>query len=217
MTTDLAPDHRYTVISADAHAGADIADYRPYLAEPLARRVRRLGGHLRQPVRRPARPDRLPQLGLGEAPGRERGRRDHRRGAVPEHRPALLRGGEPGGAPADRGRLRATVGRAPGPQPVAGRLLRQGARAAGPASPRSSPTGSRTPSPRSAGPPNTSVRSAASSCPRCRPGADLPGLWDPAYEPLWDPVRGARRAGQHPWRRRASPTTATPRWPGPSC
>jgi predicted TIM-barrel fold metal-dependent hydrolase len=32
MSTDLAPDHRYTVISADAHAGADVADYRPYLA-----------------------------------------------------------------------------------------------------------------------------------------------------------------------------------------
>jgi predicted TIM-barrel fold metal-dependent hydrolase len=31
-TGDLSPDHRYTVISADAHAGADLADYRPYLA-----------------------------------------------------------------------------------------------------------------------------------------------------------------------------------------
>jgi predicted TIM-barrel fold metal-dependent hydrolase len=32
MSTDPAPDSRYTVISADAHAGADLADYRPYLA-----------------------------------------------------------------------------------------------------------------------------------------------------------------------------------------
>ncbi|MGO8871640.1 MAG: amidohydrolase, partial [Acidimicrobiales bacterium] len=32
MTTEIASDHRYTIISADAHAGADIADYRPYLA-----------------------------------------------------------------------------------------------------------------------------------------------------------------------------------------
>ena len=32
MTTTLAPDRRYTIISADAHAGADIGDYRPYLA-----------------------------------------------------------------------------------------------------------------------------------------------------------------------------------------
>jgi len=31
MTDRLGPDDRYTVISADAHAGADIGDYRPYL------------------------------------------------------------------------------------------------------------------------------------------------------------------------------------------
>jgi predicted TIM-barrel fold metal-dependent hydrolase len=31
METDLAPDRRYTIISADAHAGGDIPDYRPYL------------------------------------------------------------------------------------------------------------------------------------------------------------------------------------------
>jgi len=32
MSTELAPDRRYTVISSDAHAGADLLDYRPYLA-----------------------------------------------------------------------------------------------------------------------------------------------------------------------------------------
>ncbi|MGH9030313.1 MAG: amidohydrolase family protein [Acidimicrobiales bacterium] len=32
MRNEPAPDHRYTVISADAHAGADIPDYRGYLA-----------------------------------------------------------------------------------------------------------------------------------------------------------------------------------------
>ena len=52
----------------------------------VARRIRRLGGHLREPLRRPAGPDRLPELGLGPAPGRERGRRHRRRGALPEHR-----------------------------------------------------------------------------------------------------------------------------------
>ena len=31
MTTTLSPDHRYTIVSADAHAGGDIPDYRPYL------------------------------------------------------------------------------------------------------------------------------------------------------------------------------------------
>ena len=32
MTDSSMPDYRYTVISADAHAGGDIPDYRPYLA-----------------------------------------------------------------------------------------------------------------------------------------------------------------------------------------
>lgn len=32
MTTQLSADHRYTVISADAHAGGDIPEYRDYLA-----------------------------------------------------------------------------------------------------------------------------------------------------------------------------------------
>ena len=32
MTVELSSDRRYTVISADAHAGGDIPDYRPYLA-----------------------------------------------------------------------------------------------------------------------------------------------------------------------------------------
>ena len=30
--TDLRPSDRYTVISADGHAGADLWDYKPYLA-----------------------------------------------------------------------------------------------------------------------------------------------------------------------------------------
>ncbi len=37
MTVELAPDDRYTVISADAHAGGDIPEYRPYLAQPWHR------------------------------------------------------------------------------------------------------------------------------------------------------------------------------------
>ena len=32
MPPTLAPDRRYTVVSADAHAGGDVRDYRPYLA-----------------------------------------------------------------------------------------------------------------------------------------------------------------------------------------
>ena len=43
MTSAPDPDRRYTVISADAHAGGDIADYRPYLPAARADFLRRLG------------------------------------------------------------------------------------------------------------------------------------------------------------------------------
>ena len=133
-------DERYTVISSDGHAGADLLDYKPYLAVALARRLRRLGGRLPQPVRRSPRPDRLPQLGQRSPPRRDRGRRDRRRGAVPQHRAAVLRGGQPGRPAAHRRRVRAPLGRAAGPQPLARRVLRARRRAAGRASCRSSST-----------------------------------------------------------------------------
>ena len=58
---------RYTVISADCHAGADLRDYRPFLEARVPRRVRRLGRPLRQPVRRPRQARRRPQLGQHRA------------------------------------------------------------------------------------------------------------------------------------------------------
>ena len=69
-----------------------------------------------------------------------------------------------------------------------------GRRAAGPAWPRSSPTTSRTPWPRCGGPPRTFRPFGGILLPSLPPGSGLPRLWDPAYEPLWDAVRGARRA-----------------------
>ena len=96
----------------------------------LARRVRRLGRRVREPVRRPARADRVPQLGQ-RAPARgDRVARRRRRGAVPEHGPAVLRAGQPHRARADRRRLRAPLGRRAGAQPLARRLLRGRARPA---------------------------------------------------------------------------------------
>ena len=96
----------------------------------LARRVRRVGRRVREPVRRPARADRVPQLGQ-RAPARgDRVAGRRRRGAVPEHRPAVLRAGQPHRARTDRRRLRAPLGRAAGAQPLARRLLRGRARPA---------------------------------------------------------------------------------------
>ena len=62
--------------------------------QPLARRVRRLGRRVREPLRRPHRAHRLPQLGQRAAPGRDRVRRHRGRGALPQHgaRPSSPRG-----------------------------------------------------------------------------------------------------------------------------
>src|SRR5664280_2337110 len=48
----------------------------------IPRGVRCVGSDVRGPLRRPARPDPLPQLGLGPTPGRARGRWNRRRGVV---------------------------------------------------------------------------------------------------------------------------------------
>ncbi len=129
----LASDHRYTVISSDCHGGANIADYRPVSRVGVPRRVRRLDGRLREPVRRRQGRRRRPQLGLGPTPVRDAGRRDRGRGDLPQHDPSVLPQGVPG-QPAPRRRRRRprqAHGGHPGPQPLAGRLLR---RRPGPAS-----------------------------------------------------------------------------------
>ena len=70
----------------------------------MARRVRRVGGGVREPVRRPPQPRGLPQLGLRSSHAGARGRRRRRRGAVPEHRPAVLPDRVARDAPADHPR-----------------------------------------------------------------------------------------------------------------
>ena len=81
---------RYIVISSDGHAGAPDGGVSRLPREAVARRVRRLGDVVREPVRRPAWRHRLPQLGLGQAPRGARRRRRGGRGALPEHDPAVL-------------------------------------------------------------------------------------------------------------------------------
>ena len=83
--------------------------------------------------------------------------------------PPVLRRGQPGRPAPDARGLRASLGRRPGAQPLAGRLLRRARPAGGPASSRSSPTTWTTPSPRCAGPPPPSTPSAASCCRPSRP------------------------------------------------
>ena len=82
---------------------------------------------LRDAVRGPPRRPRRPQLGFRPAPTRPRGRRAGRRGHLPQHRAAVLPEGVAVG-PAARGHHRRqgpALGRAPGPQPLARRLLQR--------------------------------------------------------------------------------------------
>ena len=71
--------------------GRGAAGVPPVPRVALARRVRRVGATLREPVRRPRRLQRVPQLGQRRARSRRlESRRRRRRGAVPEHGPAVL-------------------------------------------------------------------------------------------------------------------------------
>ena len=177
---------RYAVISSDGHAGAELYDYRDYLASQWHDEFDAWADDLRQPVRRPPRADRVPQLGQRPPPRGDRVRRRGRRGAVPEHRPAVLRAGEPRRAAADGGGLRPPLGRPPGPQPLARRLLRRGTGPARRPSSRSSSTTSTTRSPRSAGPSENMHVLGGVLLPSVPPNSGIAPLWDPYYEPLWE-------------------------------
>ena len=116
---------RYVVISTDTHAGADIGDYKPYLPTGSARRLRRVGQDLRQPVRRPDHRDRQPKLGQRSADRRHGCRRGGRRGVAAQHRSAVLpdhpqHHHQP--APHPR-RVREALGGRASAQPLADRLL----------------------------------------------------------------------------------------------
>ena len=216
-TEQLEPDDRYTVISVDGHAGADRARVQAVPRVALARRVRRLGRGLRQPVRRPARADRVPQLGQRPPARRDRVERRRRRGAVPQHRAAVLRAGQPHRARTDRRRLRTPLGGPAGAQPLARRLLRGGARPArrcragvpqrSRRHARRDPLGDR----------STSTCSAASCCRTSRPTRRFAPLWDPVLRTALGPLRRARRRRATSTPAAACPTSASTRPRGRSC
>ena len=134
----------------------------------VARRVRRVARPVQEPVEGPAQ-HRPAGAQLGRRPPRCRraGRRRGRRGAVPQHRAAVLPGVRALRRAAQAGGLRAAPGRRPRPQPVAGRLLRAAAPSVAPASVRSSSTTSTTRSPTPRG--SRSTACAAACCSRrCR-------------------------------------------------
>ncbi len=204
------------MITADSHCGADVTDYRPYLASKFHDEFDAWAATYEVPFADLLRPDPLPQLGLGPSPRRARGRRDRGRGALPEHRPAVLRGGQPGRAAAEPGRLRAALGRCAGPQPLAGRLLRRRAR----------PTGRRRPGLRqpARGRARRDLVGGRARRPSRRHLAALgaaqlrsPRALRPVLRPALAALRGARCGRSTSTRVPGSPTTGSSRSPGRSC
>ena len=145
MTT-LAPatTDRYTIISADCHAGGIHDEYREYLDPDCQRRVRRMARQYKNPFR---------DL---QGDGRTRNWDDARRVAdleadglvaeviFPNTVPPFFPTGIVIAPAADERRVRAAVGRHPGPQPLARRLLRRAHPTVAPAWRRSSSTTSTT-------------------------------------------------------------------------
>ena len=144
---------------------------------------------------------RVPQLGQRGAVARARGRRRRRRGALPEHHPAVLPVGEPAGTSTRRRRVRAAVGRAAGAQPLDGRLLR---RHAGPPRRHGAdlPQRRRRRGRRDRVGGRARACSAASCCRACRPTRTLPPLYARDYDPIWAACEDHDHADQQPQRRR---------------
>ena len=217
MLAELTDQDRYTIISVDGHAGAELRDYKPYLASRWHDEFDAWADAYVNPFADLLGADRVPQLGQ-RAPARgDRVAGRRRRGAVPEHGPAVLRAGQPHRARADRGRLRAAVGRAC-------RRTTAG-----------SPTSAR---PRRAGAPGCAqvflndlddtlaeIRWAKENMdvfggillPNVPPNSDAAAAVGPALRAALGPVRGARRRAATSTRAAGSPTSASTKRRGRSC
>ena len=164
----MAPTDRYIVISSDCHAGGNHAQYREYL-DPAYVDGSTPGGAGTRTRSATSRTTAAPATGTTTAASRRPGRRRRRgRGRVPEH--GAARSSPPAWSSPRRPtpeELRAAPGRHPGPQPVAGRLLRRRTPPVGPAWARSCSTTSTTRSTTSAG--SRPTASPACCCPASRP------------------------------------------------
>ena len=90
MTATLSATDRYTIISADCHAGGEPRDVPRVPRSRVPRRLRRVAQQVQEPVPRPAGRRPRPQLGQRAPHRRPRARRHRRRGRVPEHGAAVL-------------------------------------------------------------------------------------------------------------------------------
>ena len=186
----------YTIISADTHAGGSHEQYREYLDPAVARGVRRLARPVQEPVEGPAQ-HRPAGAQLGRRPPRRRraGRRRGRRGAVPQHRAAVLPGVRALRRAAQARGLRAAPGRASTRTTGGWSTSAPAARSGAPASARSSSTTSTTRSPTPPG--SRSTACAAACCSRTiPPGREVgPAALRPRVRPPVGGAAGPRHPG----------------------
>ena len=88
--TERADAARYTVISADGHAGADLLDYRPYLESKYHDEFDAWAATYVNPYDDLARPNADRNWDSARRLRELEARRHRRRGALPEHDPAVL-------------------------------------------------------------------------------------------------------------------------------
>ena len=177
---------RYVVISADCHGGASIAGYRPYLDVAVPRRLRRVGGRRSRtptttsPATTPAATG-TRTAGCASSRPTASSPRSIFPNTIPPFFPKVV-----ARAPAARRRRRrprAALGRAAGPQPVAGRLLRRRARAPGRHRPDHAARRRRVGARDRVGRPNGLTGGVL--LPGAPPGSGVPPLYAPDYEPIW--------------------------------
>ena len=123
-STTMKPDDRYTIISADCHAGGSHEMYREYLETKYLDDFDAWREKYKNPFRDLQDGGRVRNWDDERRIGDEEQRRHRRRGRVPEHGPAVLPELRPLRPAADGRRVRAPARRHPRPQPLAGRLVR---------------------------------------------------------------------------------------------
>ena len=185
MATTITGTDRYTVLSVDGHAGADLRDYRPYLASQWHDEFDVWADAYENPFA-----DLLAKTAYRNWDSERRLVETESQGVVaevlfPNTVPPFFAQGQPHRARTERGRLRGPLGRFAGAQPLARRLLRGRAGparrlcASVPQQPR------RHALPRSAGPSDNMDVFGGVLLPNVAPNSELLPLWDPYYEPLW--------------------------------
>ena len=125
MTATLSATDRYTIISADCHAGANHETYREYLDPAYLEDFDAWRNKYKNPFRDLQDGGRVRNWDNERRIGDLATRRHRRRGRVPEHGAAVLPELRAVRAAADSRAVRAPARRDPRPQPVAGRLVRR--------------------------------------------------------------------------------------------